>query len=248
MTCIIKKIGIAIAAAAALVATSAFAETKKPAPPPVPRVPAFTWTGFYGGFNAGGICTNDVANRGPFMTTFGPLDPNGFIDFGHRIPLFGEYPTFSAAGCGFIGGGQAGYNVQSANWVWGLEGDLQGTTFRAHDNRFYPAQNVPSLGAFAFFAQDFEQASQQLQWLATLRARAGFLASPAADLWNGRTGCRLCERQRCYHGNSHSFRWRNGRCDQRPSPVGFCWWRRRRMGIRRIHERQDRISLLPPER
>jgi outer membrane immunogenic protein len=37
---------------------------------------------------------------------------------------------------------------------------------------------VGSLGAFGFFGANTEEASQQLKWLGTLRARAGFLATP----------------------------------------------------------------------
>jgi len=38
--------------------------------------------------------------------------------------------------------------------------------------------NIPSLGGFGFFGANTEQASQQLKWLATIRGRAGFLATP----------------------------------------------------------------------
>jgi outer membrane immunogenic protein len=38
--------------------------------------------------------------------------------------------------------------------------------------------NVPALGGFGFFGASSEQASQQVRWLATVRGRAGFLATP----------------------------------------------------------------------
>jgi outer membrane immunogenic protein len=164
---------------ATLVASPAFAaKAKKVVQPPPPPMPVYSWTGYYVGANAGGACSNFTANRGTFTTTFGPLDPLGFVDFTDRIGLLGQYPTFSGSTCGFIGGGQFGYNVQSANWVWGVEGDFQGTTLKSTDNRVFPAVNVPSLGGFGFFGASSEQASQQVRWLATVRGRAGVLATP----------------------------------------------------------------------
>ena len=34
---------------------------------------------------------------------------------------------------GFIGGGQAGYNWQTNNWVWGIEGDIDGNVIYSRD-------------------------------------------------------------------------------------------------------------------
>ena len=181
MTPILNRLGGLITAVivATLVASPVLAaKTKKVVKPPPPPVPVFTWTGYYVGANAGGACSNVTANRAGFTTTFGPLDPLGFVDFGDRIGLLGQYPPFSASACGFIGGGQFGYNLQSGTWVWGVEADFQGTTLSATDNRVFPAVNVPSLGGFGFFGASSEQASQRVKWLATVRGRAGVLATP----------------------------------------------------------------------
>jgi outer membrane immunogenic protein len=136
---VVPKIAASIGVIALLMATPGLAAKSKKVPrQPLPRpAPVFSRTGYYVGANAGGVCTNTVANRGPFGTTFGPLDPNGFVDFGHRIPLLGQFPRFLGGACGFAGGGQIGYNLQSANWVWGIEGDIQGTTLKLDDNRFF---------------------------------------------------------------------------------------------------------------
>ncbi len=81
------------------------------APPPPPIPPAFTWTGFYIGANAG------YGFRGGAST--------------YADPTYGTV-TESKSGNGFVGGGQVGYNYQftpGSGWVLGAEADFQGTTF-----------------------------------------------------------------------------------------------------------------------
>ena len=66
-------------------------------------VPAFTWTGFYVGANAG--------------WGFGNMDSVGVSGFGDLD--------------GFVGGGQIGYNYQLGQIVLGLEADFQGADLKA---------------------------------------------------------------------------------------------------------------------
>ncbi|GAB6841601.1 outer membrane immunogenic protein [Methylorubrum rhodinum] len=84
---------------------------RREAPPPPPIPPAFTWTGFYIGANAG---TGFRAGSSTFTdATYGTV-------------------TESKSGNGFVGGGQIGYNYQftpGSGWVLGAEADFQGTTF-----------------------------------------------------------------------------------------------------------------------
>lgn len=95
-----KKTTLVGALALGLLSTSAFAAdlpSRKVAPAaPVTYAPAFTWTGFYVGANAG--------------YGFGQITKAG--------TLFND-PS------GFVAGGQIGYNYQMNNIVFGLEGDLQ---------------------------------------------------------------------------------------------------------------------------
>ena len=99
--------GLAVAQAADL--------PRRSPPPPLPVPPAFTWTGFYAGVNAGYA----------FRDSGG-----GFTD-----PTYGAV-TGGAAKGGFAGGGQVGYNVQltpGSGFVLGVEADLQGAAFAKAD-------------------------------------------------------------------------------------------------------------------
>ena len=103
-------------------------------PPPLPLPPAFTWTGFSAGVNAGYA----------FRTGSG-----GFTD-----PAYGAVTGGNRSG-GFAGGGQIGYNYQftpGSGFVIGVETDIQGTAFGKADAAYLgttPYYSVrPSLDYF----------------------------------------------------------------------------------------------------
>ena len=100
-----KRIVGVIAALASLLATSAYA-----APPPPP--PVYNWTGFYAGANVG-------YSFGSSSTT------QSFNDSVTGALLSASSSRFDMDGV--IGGGQAGYNWQRMNWVFGFETDIQGS-------------------------------------------------------------------------------------------------------------------------
>ncbi len=110
----------ALLASAALIAFSSvsFAADlgyKKPAPAPyVAVIPAFTWTGFYVGLNAGYAFSNSENITHPGNAAYTALG----------------IPTFKASRDGFIGGAQAGYNYQMNQFVVGLETDIQYTDLK----------------------------------------------------------------------------------------------------------------------
>lgn len=89
-------------------------------PPPAPFYPApiFTWTGFYIGANVGA----SFDNQGGRTTAQGFTPANGFFSGGPT----GSFGSFKAGGegTGFVGGGQAGYNIQNGMWVYGIETDI----------------------------------------------------------------------------------------------------------------------------
>jgi outer membrane immunogenic protein len=66
---------------------------------------------------------------------------------------------------GFIGGGQAGFNYQVGQWVFGVEGQMSGTSISNSEVIVVP-------GAIG-------RADASLDWISTLAGRAGF----AFDRW-----------------------------------------------------------------
>jgi outer membrane immunogenic protein len=100
---------------------------------------AANWTGWYLGGNFGSGTGRDrsslVAPSLPFTEAFN-LAPDGVN-----------------------GGVQAGYNWQAANWVYGIEADIQGST--QQDNKTGPA-----FGAVLYDAR--------LPWFGTVRGRLGY--------------------------------------------------------------------------
>ena len=106
-----KKYLLASVAALGLVAAGAASAAdlpsrKGPVAAPVYMPPAFSWTGFYVGANAG--------------YGWGNVNANGFANVGDLD--------------GFVGGGQVGYNYQMGQFVLGLEADLQGADLSSGNN------------------------------------------------------------------------------------------------------------------
>jgi outer membrane immunogenic protein len=121
---------------------------------PVVVAPIYNWTGFYVGLNAGygwGRSNLDTLVVGGF----GP--PNQV--------LVSSLDTLRLSPRGFTGGGQAGYNWQSANWVFGLEADFD--YFGARDSQLTASTFV---GGGNFTVAN----SARTDWLFTARPRLGY--------------------------------------------------------------------------
>jgi outer membrane immunogenic protein len=128
----------------ALISTSALAaDMQYPPPPPPPPVvvsPPYyvlSWTGFYIGANAGYGWANVSSD------TLG----SGSDDL-----------------AGFIGGGQLGYNWQAGNFLFGFEGDFQGSAQHS-------SNTLTILGVTG-------NIEQKIPWFATLRGRLGYASGP----------------------------------------------------------------------
>jgi outer membrane immunogenic protein len=101
------------------------------APPPVylPPVPIFTWTGIYLGGQIGYGWATD--NGSLFATDTASNAANG---------------AFSSNPQGVIGGAHVGYNLQINQWVFGLEGSVDGTSMSG-TSTFGVADNLGGTGS-----------------------------------------------------------------------------------------------------
>ena len=106
-------------------------------------VAAANWAGFYLGGNFGSGTGRDRSSL--------------------SVPAAGFFETFNLAPDGINGGVQAGYNWQAANWVFGLEADIQGSTQK--DNKTCILTCTPGVMA-AYDAT--------LPWFGTVRGRLGY--------------------------------------------------------------------------
>jgi outer membrane immunogenic protein len=162
----------ALTVAGVVSAKAADLPTRKEAPAtPVFAPPPFTWAGFYIGGNAGGVWDNGNTTINAFLPALvTPLFPGGAI-------LSDFFPTgrLNSGASGFIGGGQAGYNWQTAAFVLGIETDFDGTTLRKNIDVVGPTFLNPSTGAPNDFFTAHTHAS--LDWLGSTRARVGFVAT-----------------------------------------------------------------------
>jgi opacity protein-like surface antigen len=104
--------------------------------------PVYNWTGFYLGANIGGAWSDGTLTDNNLGASWNP------------------------GGTGFIGGVQAGYNLQAGNFLFGVEGDFDGTTFTGTTGPV-----ATPLGLV--------QASANKNWITTLAARVGI----AQDRW-----------------------------------------------------------------
>jgi outer membrane immunogenic protein len=163
-----KKVLLAAAAVTALVGAPALAADMAVKAPPVPA-PIYGWTGPYVGLDIGfgwSRTSSDVGATDPATAILLSGPPTNFAP-----SQFAS--SFSQRGA--VGGVQAGYNWQfSANWVAGLEADIQAANVNGSSS------NIINLNP-GFFGNAFPfsvNAQRTLDWFGTVRGRLGFLARP----------------------------------------------------------------------
>ncbi|MCP3466141.1 outer membrane protein [Bradyrhizobium sp. CCGUVB23] len=157
-----KKLLLALAAVTAITGSASAADLA----PVYTKAPAavYSWTGFYVGGNAGG--------------QWGSSDPSTSTIYASP-GYFGStsVPAINAVGAQHInsssvtGGFTAGYNWQVNNAVFGLEGDINYFGFKGSSS---------GTGTYPCCAPDTftVNSSVSADWLATIRGRIGFLATP----------------------------------------------------------------------
>jgi outer membrane immunogenic protein len=151
------------AALVGCLSTSAFAADLSVRGAPV--YAPFTWTGFYGGVNVG------YGWGGPKISSL----ITSFVE-----PGPGATGILNAAASGTsnspssaLGGFQAGFNVQTGSWVYGLETDLSVTKLQAASPPLVASTSAFG-GADTASLQTTSSAIASIDWFGTLRARLGF--------------------------------------------------------------------------
>jgi outer membrane immunogenic protein len=127
------------------------------APPMV--APVYSWTGFYIGVNAGAA-----------LETFDPTTSTIFSRTGYfansSVPAIGGAGVQTTESTAFIWGGQAGYNWQTGNAVYGFEVDFDSLH---HSATTSTGAVYPCCAPTAFTITSTSNAD----WLLTLRPRVG---------------------------------------------------------------------------
>ena len=111
--------------------------------------PVANWAGWYIGGNGGSATARNPSELSVVQPA--PL-PSGVLE------------RFNLSPDGYFGGAQVGYNWQAANWVYGIEADIQGSSQK--DNK---------LCIFACVAAAVSvPVEQKMQWFGTVRGRLGY--------------------------------------------------------------------------
>ncbi|MGY4504253.1 outer membrane immunogenic protein [Bradyrhizobium sp. GM24.11] len=159
-TFLLAVASVVLGAASVQAADLAAHYTKAPA-----MAPAYNWTGFYVGANVGG----QWGSANPSTSTV--FDPSGYFA-PSSVPAVNAIGAQQANSSSVTGGFTAGYNWQVNSAVLGLEGDINYFGFKgsATGSALYPC-----CAPFSFAVNSQVSAD----WLATIRGRLGFLATPS---------------------------------------------------------------------
>ena len=170
-------VGVVTAIAFTQIAAAADLPRKAPAYAPPPPPPVLSWTGWYVGVNAGWVDATGRVNTDATSLTF-PTDPNNTT----AMALVATN-QFNNSSSGFLGGGQFGYNYQFAPaWLVGFEADIQGSSLRANatTSNAVPTDSLV-VGQGRYLTST--SVSTDLDYLGTLRARLGVIATPSVLLY-----------------------------------------------------------------
>jgi outer membrane immunogenic protein len=129
--------------------------------------PVYSWTGFYVGGDVGALWTRADAIMVPL--------PN--------IAFFGTFPNIGGQDdTGFVAGLHAGYNWQLApSWVVGIEADWSWTNAKGSFSE--PWISIPGHPLAGVRPGTDTSMSMDINWLATIRGRTGYLFTPTTLLY-----------------------------------------------------------------
>ena len=145
----------------------------------------YTWTGFYVGANVGYGWGNwePSSNFPVFSGTSFFFPPNsGFVETWDCASFNGPFCNGNASVHGALGGLQGGYNWQSGQWVYGVEGDLQATGLKKTLDATVSYTGV-AIGGFCDSTVGNNPCKittsneYKLPWLATFRGRLGYASN-----------------------------------------------------------------------
>ncbi len=138
------------------------------------------WNGFYAGLNSGytsglnshssttGVVGSTALDQqlsgGGFTTSLAPAAAAAITGRSNSGPG------------GFIGGAQAGYNLQLNRGLVGIEADIDGSGARGHES--FGQADTFGTGAGTFGLTTRVDNTQAVDWLGTLRGRLGFFLHP----------------------------------------------------------------------
>ncbi len=144
----ISSIGVAMVCSSAALA----ADLPSNLPPPVPYIPAFTWTGFYLGANVG-------FGGDRFVYPFSAAAVGGGAAFAGN---------FSITSGGVLGGGQVGYNWEFPNnFLLGFETDFDGAAIRGK-----LTSNAGGVVGLPFGSA--AEMGSRINYIGTVRGRVGY--------------------------------------------------------------------------
>ena len=152
----LSKLGIAAAALAGLAANAQAGGVD------AAYAPAPTWSGVYAGLNAG-VAWTEFDNTLRIEDGVRPFFSSGAPSW---IPAVNNAGRLSDDTTDITGGAQIGVNMQTGNWVMGVEGDFN--YLDSERNRSVSAEYPGSTSSYRI------ETSAGLDWLMTLRGRLGY--------------------------------------------------------------------------
>ena len=146
-------------------ASAADMALKAPIYAKAPVAAPFSWSGFYVGGHVGGVIG---AGRSDDAIALNPAGVPAVAGPGVLNPVSATSSANSPSGV--IGGGQIGYNWQTSDWVFGVEGDvaLSGARSSLKAPSFLASTTIVAPSTLAYSNEE------KLRWLSTARARLGW--------------------------------------------------------------------------